>query len=93
MGLLLPDQARTFCASNSVRGEVGGLVNCKVQSCKIFKKQKPEGLQVSEDILVAPRLSGIDLCYRTVKDMTKFCLRSVNKQIKNLYQMDIVSDE
>ena len=52
MGLLLPDQARTFCESDPVRGEVGGLLNCKVQSCKIFKKQEPEGLQVSEDILV-----------------------------------------
>ena len=68
-------------------------MNCKVQSCKIFKKQELEGLQVSEDILVPARISRIDHCYRTVKDMTKFCLRSVNKQIKNLYQMDIVSDE
>ena len=47
-----PDQAGTFCVTDSVLAEVGGLVSCKDRSCKIFKKLGPEGLQVSEDILV-----------------------------------------
>ena len=47
-----PDQEGTFCVTDFVRAEVGGLVSCKDQSCKICKKLGPEGLQVPEDILV-----------------------------------------
>ena len=52
MELSWPDQEGTFCVSDSVRGEVVEPLSCKDRSCKIFKKLGPEGLQVSEDILV-----------------------------------------
>ena len=52
MEFFWPDQAETFCVSDSVRGEVVEPLSCKDQSCKICKKLGPEGLQVSEDILV-----------------------------------------